>query len=60
MGTAGGRPTLPGAQFSDDMAVARQSIVKLGGMTFETLLVGHGEPIEGGASALVATLGATS
>ncbi len=60
MGTAGGRPTLPGAQFSDDMAVAKQSIVKLGGLTFETLLVGHGEPIEGGASGLVATLGATS
>ena len=25
---------------------------------FETLLVGHGEPIEGGASAMVAALGA--
>lgn len=58
MGTAGGRPTLPGAQFSDDMAVAKQSIVKLGGLTFETLLVGHGDPIEGGASGLVTALGA--
>jgi hypothetical protein len=27
-------------------------------MTFETLLVGHGNPIEGGAAALVAELGA--
>jgi glyoxylase-like metal-dependent hydrolase (beta-lactamase superfamily II) len=57
--TDGGRPALPGAQFSDDMDQARQSIVKLGGMTFETLLVGHGEPIESGASAAVAELGAT-
>ncbi len=58
IGTAGGRPTLPGAQFSDDMALAKQSVVKLGGLTFETLLVGHGDPIESGASALVAALGA--
>jgi glyoxylase-like metal-dependent hydrolase (beta-lactamase superfamily II) len=59
MGTNDGRPTLPGAQFSDDMDVARQSIVKLGGLTFETLLVGHGDPITSGASRLVAELGAT-
>jgi glyoxylase-like metal-dependent hydrolase (beta-lactamase superfamily II) len=59
MGTAGGRPTLPGAQFTQDMGVAKQSVVKLGGLTYETLLVGHGDPIESGASALVAELGAT-
>lgn len=58
MGTAGGRPTMPGAQFTDDMALAKQSIVKLGGLTFETLLVGHGDPIASGASGLVAALGA--
>lgn len=58
MGTAGGRPTLPGAQFSDDMALAKQSIVKLGSLSFETVLVGHGDPIDSGASALVAALGA--
>ena len=58
LGTDGGRPTLPGAQFTDDMDQAQQSIVKLGEMTFETLLVGHGEPIETGASAAVAELGA--
>jgi glyoxylase-like metal-dependent hydrolase (beta-lactamase superfamily II) len=58
MGTAGGRPTLPGAQFTDDMALAKRSIAKLGGLTFETLLVGHGDPIESGADALVAELGA--
>ena len=56
--TEGGAPALPGAQFTVDMDQAKQSIVKLGGMTFETLLVGHGDPIEGGASALVAELGA--
>ena len=58
MGTDGGRPTLPGTQFTDDMDVAKQSIVKLGALTFETLLVGHGDPLEGGASAAVAELGA--
>ena len=41
------------------MDLALEAIVKLGGLTFETLLVGHGEPIESGASALVAELGAT-
>ena len=54
----GGKPGLPGAQFTVDMDEARRSIVKLGGLTFETLLVGHGDPIESGASALVAELGA--
>ncbi len=59
MGTSGGRPTLPGAQFTADMAQATQSVVKLGGLTYETLLVGHGDPIESGAAGLVAELGAT-
>jgi len=56
--TDGGKPGLPGAQFTVDMDQAKQSIVKLGGLTFETLLVGHGEPLVGGASAAVAELGA--
>lgn len=55
--TERGAPALPGAQFTVDMDQAKQSIVKLGGLTFETLLVGHGDPIEGGASAMVAELG---
>jgi glyoxylase-like metal-dependent hydrolase (beta-lactamase superfamily II) len=58
LGTNGGQPTLPGAQFTDDMALAKQSVVKLGALQFETLLVGHGDPIEGGASSAVAELGA--
>jgi glyoxylase-like metal-dependent hydrolase (beta-lactamase superfamily II) len=57
MGTSGGKPTLPGAQFTSDMTQARQSVVKLGGLAFETLLVGHGDPIMSGASALVIELG---
>ena len=58
LGTDGGRPSLPGAQFTADMSQAKQSIVKLGGLTFETLLVGHGAPIEEGAAQAVAELGA--
>jgi glyoxylase-like metal-dependent hydrolase (beta-lactamase superfamily II) len=58
LGTEAGRPTLPGARFTIDMEGAKASVVKLGGLSFETLLVGHGDPIEGGASALVAALGA--
>lgn len=54
----GGKPGLPGAQFTVDMDEAKRSIVKLGALTFETLLPGHGDPIESGASALVAELGA--
>jgi glyoxylase-like metal-dependent hydrolase (beta-lactamase superfamily II) len=56
--TDAGKPALPGGQFTVDMNQAKQSIVKLGGLSFETLLVGHGDPIEGGASTAVAALGA--
>jgi len=56
--TDGGKPSVPGAQFTVDMNQAKQSIVKLGGLSFDTLLVGHGEPLVGGASAAVAELGA--
>jgi len=52
----GGSPNYAGAQFTEDMDEARRSVAKLGELTFETLLVGHGEPIEGGASAAVAEL----
>ncbi len=58
MGTSGGTPSFPGAQFTADMDEAKASVVKLGNLAFETLLVGHGEPIESGAAALVAALGA--
>jgi len=58
MGISAGMPTLPGAQFTVDMDEARRSIAKLGTLAFETLLVGHGDPIESGAASLVAELGA--
>lgn len=57
--TMGGPVALPGAEFTDDMEQAKLSVVKLGTYAFETLLVGHGDPIEGGASAQVAALGAS-
>ena len=57
--TEAGRPALPSPQFTVDMDRARQSIVTLGALAFEPLLVGHGEPLVGGASAMVAELGAT-
>jgi glyoxylase-like metal-dependent hydrolase (beta-lactamase superfamily II) len=60
MGTSGGKPSLPGTQFTVDMAEAKRSIIKLGALTFETLLVGHGDPIASGAAPLVAQLGAAS
>lgn len=56
--TDGGRPALPEARFTDDMDEALASVAKLGALTFETLLVGHGDPIEVRASAMVADLAA--
>lgn len=58
MRTDGGKPALPPPQATADMDEAKRSIVKVGGLAFETLLVGHGEPLVGGASAAVAALGA--
>jgi glyoxylase-like metal-dependent hydrolase (beta-lactamase superfamily II) len=54
--TQDGLPALPNAGFTDDMDQAIASVAKLGGLAFETLLVGHGDPIDGGASAAVAQL----
>lgn len=47
-------------RFSSDMDAANASVAKLAALSFETLLVGHGDPIDGGASALVAELAGTS
>jgi len=58
LNTSGGNVTGANPQFSSDMDVARASVAKLAGFAFETLLVGHGPPIESGASALVAALAA--
>ena len=54
--TSDGAPAPPGAEFTEDMDTAYASIAAIGALTFETLLVGHGDPIETGASALVAQL----
>jgi glyoxylase-like metal-dependent hydrolase (beta-lactamase superfamily II) len=59
LGTVDGTLAGSNPQFTDDAEQARASIVKLGGLTFETLLVGHGEPILTGASTQVAALAAS-
>jgi glyoxylase-like metal-dependent hydrolase (beta-lactamase superfamily II) len=58
LGTVGGPLAGSNPQFTENAAAARASVVKLGKLRFETLLVGHGEPILSGASARVAALGA--
>jgi glyoxylase-like metal-dependent hydrolase (beta-lactamase superfamily II) len=56
-GTGGGvGPPDPG--FSEDMTVAMESVLKLGGFSYEVALFGHGEPLLEGASAAVAALAA--
>ncbi len=40
------------------MAQANESVRKLATRSFETAVFGHGDPVEGNASALVATLAA--
>ncbi|MFL5686041.1 MAG: MBL fold metallo-hydrolase [Chloroflexota bacterium] len=60
LSTQGGQVGDSNPQFTDDMDQALASIRKLGQLTFETLLVGHGEPILEQASAKVAALAAGS
>jgi glyoxylase-like metal-dependent hydrolase (beta-lactamase superfamily II) len=54
--TEGGVPAPPPAEFTEDMDTAMASIAKLATFGFGTLVVGHGDPIEGHASRLVAAL----
>lgn len=49
----------PNPQFTADMAIAIQSVEKIGNLSFERALFGHGSPIETGASAAIAALAAT-
>lgn len=58
LGTTGGTLAGSNPQFTDDAAAAKASIVKLGKLEFDILLVGHGEPILEGASDQVAALAA--
>jgi len=55
LGTSNGAVQGSNPQFTEDMDAALASVAKLGTFEFETLLVGHGDPIVGGASDLVAT-----
>jgi glyoxylase-like metal-dependent hydrolase (beta-lactamase superfamily II) len=54
--TQGGAVGAPPAEFTEDMATAMASVAKLATFPFDTLLVGHGDPIEGDASAMVGAL----
>ncbi len=54
----GGGVAPPDPSFSEDMTVAMETILKLGGFTYEIALFGHGEPLTEGASAAVAALAA--
>jgi glyoxylase-like metal-dependent hydrolase (beta-lactamase superfamily II) len=60
LGTTGGTLAGSNPQFTADPAAAEASVAKLGALPFETLLVGHGDPIVSGASAQVAALAASS
>lgn len=46
----------PGEQYTEDMPGAHASIRKLAGLDFDTVLFGHGDPIEGGARKAMETL----
>ena len=56
-GTGGGVAP-PDASFSEDMTVAMETVLKLGGFNYEIALFGHGEPLTEGASTAVAALAA--
>ena len=51
--TNDGRPTSYPIASTEDMEEAQRSVAKLAALDFETLFVGHGEPIQSGAAALV-------
>jgi glyoxylase-like metal-dependent hydrolase (beta-lactamase superfamily II) len=51
--TNDGRPTSYPIGTTEDMEEAQRSVAKLAALDFETLFVGHGEPIQSGAAALV-------
>ena len=53
MTTNNGRPTSYPIGTTEDMEEAQRSVAKLAALDFETLFVGHGEPIQSGAAALV-------
>jgi glyoxylase-like metal-dependent hydrolase (beta-lactamase superfamily II) len=59
VGAEGGGVGGPNPEFTPDLATAHDSVRKLAMLDFETVVFGHGEPVEGGAAAAVAALAAT-
>jgi glyoxylase-like metal-dependent hydrolase (beta-lactamase superfamily II) len=57
--TEGGGVVEGPEQFFDDIPTSRDSIRQLAALSFNTLLVGHGEPIEAAADTAVADLAAS-
>lgn len=55
----GGNIEGPNPGFSADIDLANASVSRLAEINFETLLVGHGLPVESGAGAMVASLAAS-
>jgi glyoxylase-like metal-dependent hydrolase (beta-lactamase superfamily II) len=60
-GVAGSEGGVGGAnpRFTSDMAQAAESIKKLAALSFDSVYFGHGDPLEGNASQMVADLAAT-
>jgi len=60
-GVSGDASGVTGAnpRFSSDMEQAAESIKKMAGLEFDSLYFGHGDPLEGNASQMVADLAAT-
>lgn len=56
----GGGVLGPNPQFTDDLAEANASVVKLGGFEFEAVTFGHGDPVLENGTALVSEVGAGS
>lgn len=58
LATEGGAAAEVPQRFTEDLDLSHQSIRALAELTFNTLLVGHGDPLESGADASVAELAA--
>lgn len=51
-----GNPEPPSKMLAADILQAKASVVMIAGLDFDTLLVGHGAPVKGEASAKVKKL----
>lgn len=59
VGGEGGGVSGPSEQYTEDMATAHASVRKLAGLDFDTILFGHGEPVETGGRQAMEELAAT-